>query len=432
MRIILSILLLLPCGLLPAQTNDETAAMLQWYLTMPEHKFELDPFYRMISYNDVDGFRTRIGGQTTANLHDRLFLKGYYARGFKSGNDYYNAELTYSLNEKKYLSTEFPVRSITFASTNDIRFPGGRFAPHDKDNALASLKWTSAENMMYYNRQQLRLVREDECNLRTSLVLTAEKNTACGKMSFVRFEDDAGGMSQSQPLRTTEARLELRYAPGESFLDTRKGRVILNGNAPVLTFSHSVGISGVLGGQYNYHHTEFTAFKRASLKEWGHIDFHFAAGAQWSRVPFPLLCIPKTNLSYLLRSETFCLVNNMEFFNDRYAGMSVEWNLGGKLLNLMPLMNELKWQEYVGVKTLWGDLTDKNNPYLAENASSDILMPFPIGSYLMDSGKPYVEMCVGIRNIFRFFGVEYVRRLNYLDLPTAHKHGVRLEISLLL
>jgi hypothetical protein len=79
---------------------------------------------------------------------------------------------------------------------------------------------------------------------------------------------------------------------------------------------------------------------------------------------------------------------------------------------------------------LYGSLTDKNNPYLPENAGSDKLMYFPEGSYLMDTNVPYMELRLGITNIFKVLSIEYVRRLNYLDLPTAHKHGVRFGFRL--
>jgi hypothetical protein len=82
------------------------------------------------------------------------------------------------------------------------------------------------------------------------------------------------------------------------------------------------------------------------------------------------------------------------------------------------------------VKALWGDLSDKNNPNLPENVGSDKLMYFPDGCYTMDPKRPYVEIVAGIHNIFKIVHVEYVRRLNYLDLPTAHKRGVRLMMRL--
>ena len=93
-------------------------------------------------------------------------------------------------------------------------------------------------------------------------------------------------------------------------------------------------------------------------------------------------------------------------------------------------MKKLKWREWLGVKCLWGSLSDKNNPTLANNANSDVLMAFPEGTYIMNSNKPYVELIAGVHNIFRLFHIQYVRRLSYLDLPTAHKHGVRIMMKI--
>ena len=128
----------------------------------------------------------------------------------------------------------------------------------------------------------------------------------------------------------------------------------------------------------------------------------------------------------------------MEFLNDRYASLELSWNMQGKLFNRIPLLKELKWREFFGVKCLWGKLTDKNNPFLEQNRNDDVLMMFPghynanggydYSSYVMDPHKPYVEITVGIHNIFKLFHVEYVRRLTYNDLPTANEWGIRFMI----
>ena len=115
----------------------------------------------------------------------------------------------------------------------------------------------------------------------------------------------------------------------------------------------------------------------------------------------------------------------MEFLNDRFVSADISWDLNGKIFNRIPLIKKLKWREYIAVKCLWGDLSDKNNPFLPENAGDEILMHFPEGSHLMNRREPYVEMAFGIHNIFKIMHVEYVRRLNYLGLPTAQKDGIR-------
>ena len=161
------------------------------------------------------------------------------------------------------------------------------------------------------------------------------------------------------------------------------------------------------------------------MNSWGKIDARVKAGAQWNKVPFPLLIMPAANLSYIRQDETFNMINNMEFLNDRYASLDVAWDLNGKILNRIPLLKKLKWREYIGVKTLWGKLTDRNNPTLLANAADPMLWAFPVGSYVMDPKRPYVELIAGVHNIFKILHVEFVHRCNYTHLPTAKRNGVR-------
>ena len=74
---------------------------------------------------------------------------------------------------------------------------------------------------------------------------------------------------------------------------------------------------------------------------------------------------------------------------------------------------------------LWGGLSDKNNPFLDLNKNNDRLIVFPTGVALMNPHEPYMEFRVGIHNILKVLSVEYVHRINYHELPTATKNGVR-------
>ena len=166
------------------------------------------------------------------------------------------------------------------------------------------------------------------------------------------------------------------------------------------------------------------------MRSWGKIDINLHTGAQWNKVPYPLLIMPAANLSYIVEEGTFTLLNNMEFLNDRYASIDVSWDLNGKIFNRIPLLKKLKWREYIGIKGLWGKLTDKNNPSLLQNLNDDTLMLFPDGVNIMTPKRPYVEVIAGIHNIFKVLHIQYVRRLSYNELPTAHKHGIRFMLQI--
>jgi len=231
-------------------------------------------------------------------------------------------------------------------------------------------------------------------------------------------------------IRTTEASFEILFAPGQTFINTKQRRLPINLDAPVYTISHTIGFKGILGGDYRYNFTEASIYKRFWMNSWGKIDCHLRGGIEWNKVPYPLLIMPAANLSYIIEDETFNLINNMEFLNDRYASLDVSWDLNGKIFNRIPLLKKLKWREYLGVKCLWGSLSDKNNPALAQNKGDNQLMAFPEGCSVMDNNRPYVELVAGVHNIFKVMHVEYVRRLNYLNLPTAHKQGIRFMFRL--
>ncbi len=180
-----------------------------------------------------------------------------------------------------------------------------------------------------------------------------------GGLAYITNDDQKTLVPEIQ---TMEASLAFRYAPGETFVNTKQRRIPVSFDAPVFTLSHTAGFKGVLGGEYNYNLTEIGLYKRFWFSSWGKIDMFVKGGAQWNKVPFPLLIMPAANLSYILQRETFNLINNMEFLNDRYASLDVSWDLNGKIFNRIPLLKKLKWREAIGFKMLYGHLTDKNNP----------------------------------------------------------------------
>ena len=413
-------------------------------------KVDIGPINTMITKNIIDGIRTRISAQSTANLDSNLFFRGYVARGWDSKKWYYKGDVIWSFNKKEYLPREFPQRTLTFSSTYDVMSPSDKFMHTDKDNVFTAFKWSKVDKMMFYNRQSVTFEREEDWGFRTTLSMKLEENEAAGSLYFIPMSMSSDrslwtnwshpnlppveGFStgvlpvQSQKIRTTELRAELRFAPGETFINTKQRRLPINLDAPVFTVSHTLGLKDVLGGQYSYNYTEGSIYKRFWLKSWGKMDFKVMGGIQWEKVPFPLLIMPETNLSYIVQDYTFEAINNMEFPTDRFLSGQVNWDLNGKILNRIPLLRKLKWREWIGFRVLWGELSDKNNPYLEHNIGNPILMYFPEGSYVIDPKRPYMELSLGLHNIFKIIHVEYVRRLNYNELPTAHKHGIRFMV----
>ena len=393
-------------------------------------KVDIGPVNTMISNNYIDGLRLRMSAQTTANLNPHLFLKGYYAYGFKDHRSKYMGEVEYSFNKKEYLPREFPKNSITFSYQYDVMSPTDKFLKTDKDNVFVSFKTSTVDQMSYVRNIALKYENETQFGLKTTVEVKNSKDEPTGGLAYITNDDQKTLVPEIQ---TMEASLAFRYAPGETFVNTKQRRIPVSFDAPVFTLSHTAGFKGVLGGEYNYNLTEIGLYKRFWFSSWGKIDMFVKGGAQWNKVPFPLLIMPAANLSYILQRETFNLINNMEFLNDRYASLDVSWDLNGKIFNRIPLLKKLKWREAIGFKMLYGHLTDKNNPMKHPGDSELFLFPTRDGrptSFVMDSKTPYMECSVGIHNIFKILHIDYVRRLNYLDHPDANKWGVRFMVMM--
>ena len=418
-------------------------------------KVDIGPINAMVSSNYVDGLRLRATAQTTANLHPQIFLKGYVAYGFKDERMKYLGQVEYSFDKKEYLAREYPKHTLALSYQYDNMVPSDKFIRADKDNMFTALKVTTVDQYNYERKLSLNYEHERETGLTTTAMIRHANYEPCGEL-FYRTMEGEGRLQEAlasgtvsgesfvkspfnvHDITMVEATIGLRYAPGETFVNTKQRRLPINLDAPVFTLNHTVGIKGVLGSEYNYNFTEASIYKRFWLGSWGNIDAYLKGGIQWNKVPFPLLIMPAANLSYIIQDNTFNLINNMEFLNDRYASFDISWNMQGKLFNRIPLIKKLKWREFIGVKCLWGQLTDKNNPFLEQNKYDHMLMMFPghyrengvydYSSNVMDPHIPYVEVTAGIHNIFKLLHVEYVRRLNYNHLPTANPWGIRLMV----
>ncbi len=387
-------------------------------------KFDIGPVTSMFSHNYSDGFRARIGGKTTGAFNKHFFLEGYYTHGFKSHNSYYGVVVDYCFNKKKYSPYEFPMRKIRFESSYEVTSAADRFLQNSKDNLFVSLK-TEKVNMQYKtNMQRLSFTWETDYGLNFNTAFKLESNEVAGDLHFIHVTDGR----EDKTLRTTQWSAEVHFCPGQTYIMTKQDRWPLNKDRPDFVIRHTVGIKGLFGGQFNTNQTDISVFKRQWLGSWGRMDFRVRASAQWNKVPFQFLLTPPMCLSYVEQEGTLNMLHNMELFMDRRVSWSVEWNLNGKIFNRIPLLKKLKLREYIGFKGCWGMLTDKNNP--AKNTTDDLLYAFPDNrSYAIDSHVPYMEFACGIRNILKLFGVDYVRRLNYLDIPGAKKNGVRFNLT---
>lgn len=232
-----------------------------------------------------------------------------------------------------------------------------------------------------------------------------------------------GTTPQSQ-LMTTSASLTLRYSPGEKYYQTTTSRYPIDQSIPVFTLSHQYAQKGILGSNYTLNRTDAGIKKRFWLSPAGYINVYLKAGKIWDKVPFPLLIIPNANLTYSIQYESYSLLNPIEFVNDSYLSWDIAYCMNGLMFNRIPFIKYLQWKEIFSFKGFYGSLSAKNDPTKSEGLYS--LLP---RTYRMKEDTPYMEVSVGIDNIFTIMRIDYVWRLTYRDHPNIDRSGVRLALK---
>lgn len=412
-------------------TEKAVSFLFTGWIPIREHEppFFYGPVNTSISYNELEGLRLRTGAMSSAYLNPHLFGRFFLAYGMRDNRFKYMGELEYSFKKKKEHPNEFPIHSIKLNYENDIFQYGQTYLYTNKDNIFLSLKRQDDNKIGYLKKAELTYTREFYNHFSYALTLRHRTDESTHLIPFERTQTTDGITTSSfvKDITRSEVELSLRYAPKEKFTQTKWNRHSILPEHPVFTLKHRIGFKDIMGGDYNYHHTEAGFQKRFWFSAFGYTDCIIKAGKIWNKVPFPLLLVPNANLSYTIQDESFWLMNAMEFFNDEYASWDLTYFMNGLIFNRLPLIRKLNWREVISCRGMFGNLSEKNRPD-PMNTGSLFKFPYENDSYHYLHSEPYVEVAVGVENIFRVLRIDYVRRLTYRDLPGIDKDGVRIKL----
>lgn len=384
-------------------------------------KIDVGPVNTLISHNDVEGYRLRVGGMTTANLSPHWFGRAYVAYGTRDHKVKYSGEAEYSFIPKKYHSREFPVHSLRFTHLYDINQIGQHYLFTNPDNFVLSLKRMKDDLVTYRRETKLLYTLETHSNFTLTAELKHSRQEATPWVPFVNGEGRSFGHYQETGLT-----IGLRYAPGEKFYQAKSYRVPINLDAPIIQLTHTFAPASFAGNTFGVNTTELSMQKRVWFSAFGFLDAIVKGGHVWSRSPFPDLLIPNANLSYTIQPESYALMNPMEFINDSYVSWDLTYWANGAILNYIPLLKKLKLREAFSFRGLSGKLSRRNNP----DYNPD-LYRFPVGGHTVDMNwRPYMEVGVGLDNIFKCLRLDYVWRISYLGQPDIDRRGLRVAFHM--
>ena len=165
----------------------------------------------------------------------------------------YSGTVTYSFNKRDYVVWEFPKHYLSATYSYDVMSPMDKFLFTDKDNIFLSVKTTTVDQMSYMRDATINYELETLTGFGVKAMLRHRNDEPTGKLEYLR--NDAA-QTRVHDVTTSEASLTLRYAPGESFVNSKQRRVPVSLDAPIFTLTHAMGFKGVLGGDYNFNRTE--------------------------------------------------------------------------------------------------------------------------------------------------------------------------------
>lgn len=386
-------------------------------------KFEFGPASTFISGNALEGLRLRAGGATTVNFGRQLFLDGYMAYGFKDNKLKGDAILEYSFNKKRTFRKEFPFHYLRAEYKYDINQIGQHYLYTNANDMLMLLKRRENNLITYMQQAELSYYHENYKGLGYSVMFRHLKEWATPDVPFSLIQAD-GATEPSDHYTSAQLEFYLRWAPNEKFFQSRNDRYPITLDAPVVTLTQTIARKGVLGTDHHYNRTEIGIRKRFWLSPFGYVDFYGQAGQVWDRVPYPMLLIPNANLSYSIEAETYPLMDPMEFIHDRFVSWEMSYFMNGWLFNRLPFIKKMQLREALTFRGWYGDLSDKNNPYV----NGEGLYRFPENTCIM-SDKPYMEFGVGVENIFKLIRLDYIWRLSYRDHKGVPDSGLRVKMK---
>ena len=394
--------------------------MVNGYLpTAKVSKFDIGPLNTTISGNSLEGLRLRLGGMTNVNLSKHWFARGYLAYGFRDEKFKYMGSLEYSFTPKKALDQEFPIHSLRLTHRYDVDKLAQHYLYTNQDNVFLTLKRHKDVRMQYLRTTRLEYRREWYNHFSIALGIEHNVHEATQYVPFI-YTDGSARQRYTQAGFTAQ----LRFAPGETFYQTRSYRIPINMDAPIITLNQTYMPKGFMGSLHEVNKTELGLQKRFWFSAFGYADVIIKGEKVWSKVAYPDLLMPNVNLSYTIQPESYTLMKPMEFINDEALSWDLTYWGNGVLMNRLPLVKKLRLREVLTLRGIWGSLSDKNNPAM----SNDVFL-FPTDALCQPMGnKPYMEAGVGLDNILTILRVDYVWRLNYREHAGTDKRGVRIQL----
>lgn len=381
-------------------------------------KIYLGPYVTTLALNNIEGLRLQTGFKTNIKFSNKWVFGGQFGYGFKDKQIKYSAFVQNILSREKWTTIDVRVRK-------DI----GRVGLDDDnyaDNFLffAAQRFGTFRRGYYFNESRFRFQREIFKGFTQRI--SFKYNTFRPTFNFGYYApNDLNSINETY--ETAEVSIESRYARDEIFIQNDNERLSLGTlRWPIISVKYTRGISGILGSDFNYDKLRLSISKQIRFGPLGTGDMNITGEYIFDALPYTLLSLHLGNQTPVYASFSYNMMNYGEFVSDRFASLQYQHHLQGFILNRIPLIRKLKWRLVGTANILYGGLSARNRAIISDT-TNDGIETLPVG-YLTPS-QPYVELGYGVENIFKFFRIDFIHRLSYLDNPDIRKFAVLVSVQ---
>ena len=384
--------------------------------------FDYGPIFSTFGYNDVEGIRVRTGGRTYFGPNDPWRIQAYTAYGFKDNQFKYGISGKILLDKKNRFIISGGNRrdieqiGVSLTTSNDLlgrSFASSSLFASGDNSKLTSVNLTnfSAEVEPLKN-----LVFQAGMSYRT--LKSASPNTF--SLDYYKVMPDSQnpqGVIENE-VNQYEFNASIDYMPGRRPIGYGVERTNVDSNFARLYLSFSQGIKGVFGSDFDYEKVQLYYRQPLLVGGFGRLFTTFEAGKIFGTVPLGLMGVVPGNQSFFIIDNSYNLMNYYEFMADEYVSLHFEHNFNGRLFARVPFLRKLNWREIIGIKGVYGTISDENRAINAQTA-----IPYRAPEDV------YWEYHAGIGNIFKVLRIDFAWRGNYLDLPDANKFTVKASFG---
>lgn len=365
----------------------------------------IGPYYKMYSFNKLEGNRYQLGFQTSSDLSKKIQLEGYAAYADKEHRWKWGSKV-------RYLFKEQPTSMLTFSYKEDVEQLGASVNMLSESNLFSSI-------FARGNNDRLTPLREGLITWDKEWFEGFENRFEVGlkhlySSEFVPFTRQDG--LEIHTIKVAELGLRTRFSKNEIIVRNTFSKYSLGSDYPIVTVAVNGGIKGLCDGDYNYLRLNLNIKDDINLPPIGISNLVLDGGKILGKVPFPLLKLHEGNASYFYDPLAFSCMNFYEFASDLWGALFWEHHFKGFFLGRIPLLKRLNWREVFIFKALVGTLEDRNNGSFADG---NAILRFPNG--MSSVSKPYFETGVGVENIFRVFRVDAIWRLSHKEVKLGQE-----------